>query len=186
MNYKQLIKNWHIRANENDYFSKFVFEYLAFIAFLKTQKYLNENNDRSAIQKLKRDTQIKDKYLSKINSNHRLKSNWGKVKQELESRRLGNTSRDLNNVEEIKWWNFSYDKPEQMTEDEKNKLKGDIHSLNDWENMVEFWHSIRNNLFHGSKNPEDERDQFLAEYGFKTLKELMEIFLNEQDEIQTN
>jgi len=186
MNYKQLIKNWHIRANENDYFSKFVFEYLAFIAFLKTQKYLNEKIDRSAIQKLKMDTQIKDKYLSKINSNHHLKSNWGKVRQELERKGLENTSRDLNNVEEIKWWNCSYDKPEQMTDDEKNKLKGVIHSINDWENMVEFWHSIRNNLFHGAKNPKDERDQFLAEYGFKTLKELMEIFLNEQDEIQTN
>lgn len=186
VNYKQLIKNWHIRANENDYFSKFVFEYLAFIAFLKTQKYLNENTDRSAIQKIKRDTQIKDKYLLKINSNYHLKSNWEKVKQELEIKRLGNTSRDLNNVKEGKWWNCSHDKPEQMTDDDKNKLKGVIHSLNDWGNMVEFWHSIRNNLFHGSKNPENERDQFLTEYGLKTLRELMEIFLNEQDEIQTN
>ena len=94
---------------------------------------------------------------------------------------MGNASRDLNNIEEIKWWNCSYDNLEQMTDDEKNKLKGVIHSLNDWENMVEFWYSIRNNLFHGSKNPENERDQFLAKYGFKTLKELMEIFINEQD-----
>ena len=47
---------------------------------------------------------------------------------------------------------------------------GVIHDLKDWENMVEFWYSIRNNLFHGAKNPQDERDQFLIENGYKTLR----------------
>jgi len=48
-------------------------------------------------------------------------------------------------------------------------------------NMVEFWHSIRNNLFHGAKNPENERDQFAVKYGYRTLNELMEIMLNEEN-----
>jgi hypothetical protein len=178
MDYIQLIKNWHTKAKEEDYFSKFVFEYLAFIAFLRTQKYPNEVTERAAIQKLKRNSEIKDKYLSKVSSNRTLKRNWEKIKRKLDSGRLGNVSRDLNNVEEIIWWNCSRDHTNQMTDEEKAKSKGVIHSLEDWENMVEFWHSIRNNLFHGAKNPDNERDQFAVKYGFKTLKELMEIFLN--------
>ncbi|HEX2792143.1 MAG TPA: hypothetical protein VHO23_00250, partial [Candidatus Paceibacterota bacterium] len=55
--------------------------------------------------------------------------------------------------------------------------QGKIRNLEDWENMVEFWHSIRNNLFHGSKNPQDERDQLLIGNGYKTLNPLVELFL---------
>ena len=44
MGYKDLIKNWHSKASDEDYFSKFVFEYLAFIAHLKTQLF--ESSDR--------------------------------------------------------------------------------------------------------------------------------------------
>ena len=43
--------------------------------------------------------------------------------------------------------------------------------------MVEFWYSIRNNLFHGTKDPEVERDRKLVEFGYKTLSSLMEIFV---------
>lgn len=82
-------------------------------------------------------------------------------------------------VEEVKWWNCSHNSLNELTEAEKSKAKGVIHSLTDWENMVEFWYSVRNNLFHGAKNPESDRDQFAVEYGYKTLRALMEIFLNE-------
>jgi len=179
MNYRQLIKKWHTKAIEEDYFSKFVFEYLAFIAFLKTQKYSSGDKDRQAIQKLKRDGDIKQRYLTKVEGDSTLKNNWQHIKQELDGLRLGNVSRDLNNVEEIKWWNCSHNDINQMTSEEKQKIKGVIHSLDDWENMVEFWHSIRNNLFHGAKNPENERDQFAVKYGYFTLRELMEIMLDE-------
>ena len=47
----------------------------------------------------------------------------------------------------------------------------------DWENMVEFWYTIRNNLFHGSKKLDIERDEFLVEYGYKTLSSLMNCVL---------
>lgn len=46
MDYKDLIKNWHNKASDEDYFSKFVFEYLAFIASLKTQLYKTVAKDR--------------------------------------------------------------------------------------------------------------------------------------------
>lgn len=43
--------------------------------------------------------------------------------------------------------------------------------------MVEFWSAIRNNLFHGTKDPQDKRDRILVENGYKTLRELVEILL---------
>lgn len=181
MDYKDLIKNWHVKAAEEDYFSKFVFEYLAFIAYLKTQRYSSNDSDRAAIQKLKQDEEIKRKYFQRINRSQTLKKDWEHIKRELDETRLGNASRDLSNVEEIAYWNCSRDQLNQMTQEEKQKTKGVIYSLEDWGNMVEFWHSIRNNLFHGAKNPEDERDQFAVKYGYRTLKELMEILLNETE-----
>lgn len=177
MSFEQLIKNWHAKASEEDYFSKFVFEYLAFIAYLKTQKYLSNDSDRQAIQKLKQDAAIQERYLECINSKASLKRDWEHIKRELDEVRLGNASRDLNSVEEIAYWNCSHDQLNQMTPEERQITKGVIHSLEDWGNMVEFWHSVRNNLFHGAKNPEDERDQFAVKYGYKTLRPLMEIFL---------
>ena len=181
MEYKQLIENWHAKASGEDYFSKFVFEYLAFIAFLKTQKYESTDTDRRAIQKFKRNNLIKEKYLQKINSKEDLKEDWEQIKEKLEEVPLGNASRDLNTVEELIWWNCSPNERNQMIQEDESKTKGVIHSLEDWENMVEFWHSIRNNLFHGAKSPENARDQFVVKYGYLTLKELMVLLLYEQD-----
>ena len=53
MDYFELIKNWHQRASSDttdEYFSKYVFEYLAFIAFLRTQLYPDTKRDVKAIQ----------------------------------------------------------------------------------------------------------------------------------------
>jgi hypothetical protein len=73
MNYDNLIKNWHIKASEEDYFSRFVFEYLAFIALLCKKKYTNHRTDRNVIQRLKQDNKTKQSYLTKISSEERLK-----------------------------------------------------------------------------------------------------------------
>lgn len=179
MNYRQLINSWHVKANAEDYFSRFVFEYLAFIAYLKTQRYSSNDIDRKAIQKLKQDQDVKQRYLERINSRHSLERDWQHIMKELHNNRLGNTSRDLFEVEEIEWWNCSHEHVNQKSSEEVKKVSGVIHSLEDWENMVEFWYSVRNNLFHGAKNPNNPRDQFAVKYAYKTLKDLMELLLNE-------
>jgi hypothetical protein len=46
--------------------------------------------------------------------------------------------------------------------------------------MIEFWRTVRDNLFHGSKDPESERDQLIVEHGYKTLRPLVEIFLSDE------
>jgi len=180
INYDSLIRNWHIKASEEDYFSKFVFEYLAFIAFLKQKKFTDCSKDRIAIQCLKQDRGIKTDYLEKIQNNRQLKKAWENITQELSNASLGNTSGGGNEIEEIKWWNCSHQDLQQQTEEEKRKIKGVIHNLNDWENMVEYWSAIRNNLFHGTKNPQDKRDRILVENGYKTLREVVEILLSEE------
>ena len=178
MDYNSLIKNWHVKAdNEIDYFSKFVFEYLSFIAYLKTQLFTDIDKDRSAIQKLKQNTAIKTQYLNTVQSNPSLQNSWKEIRNKLVAKSLVNES--VNSTDDVKWWNCSHYDLINKTEEEKRKQKGVIHSLDDWENMIEFWYSIRNNLFHAYKNPEDDRDHFLVEYGCKTLSKLMVILLNE-------
>jgi hypothetical protein len=180
MNFERLIKNWHIKASEEDYFSKFVFEYLAFIAFLRKKKFTSSTTDRQAIQNLKRDSGIKRNYIAKIQAKHELKNAWENIVAEFCEFRLGNASGSSGEVEEIKWWNCSHQDLQQQSEEEKRKTKGVIHGLDDWENMVEFWYSIRNNLFHGAKDPEDRRDQIIVQNGYITLRELVEILLAEE------
>lgn len=182
MNYLELINNWHRKASDetNDYFSKYVFEYLAFIAALVTQFYSGRNiqNDRQALQLLKRDSDLKQEYFDKISQIPGLKDVWEEIKIRLDDIPLGQVTLGDNDAEEIKWWNCSHSHCNQKTDEEEEMQTGILRDLTDWENMIEFWVSIRNNLFHCTKNPESNRDQFVVESGYKTIKEVVPILLN--------
>lgn len=179
MNYEALIKNWHRKAvRQTDIFSKFVFEYLAFVAILKTRLFRGMN-DRESIQHLKREDLIKDTYLDRVNSRKQLSDDWQIIIDELNRVRLGNTSRDPFEAQEIDWWNCSHDNTNQKTDEERERLTGILYGYVDWENMVEFWYSIRNNLFHGTKDPEIERNRLLIEYGYKTLRPFVKLLIDE-------
>jgi len=174
MDIDRLIKNWYNKASEEDYFSKFVFEYLAFIAFLSKKKFRNEIKDRPVIQKLKQDNPTKTAYLRRIQNSEELKKAWESIKRKFDRVPFHHSNGRA-------WWNCSHLNLNQQTTEEKGKRKGVIHSLEDWENMVEFLYLVRNNLFHGQKNAEDERDKFAVEFGYKTLRELVELLLEEAD-----
>lgn len=169
--YKKLIRNWHKKArNEKDYFSKFVFEYLAFIAIIvKIEKLRTENKDRTAIQNFKKQYKEKlgEKYSKKINPNLKNLINYLKEKPLTES---GN----------LKWWNCSELRLCMCNGSEQKNDKGVIKDSCDWEHIVEFIYYIRNNLFHGDKDPEDGRDQCLVEHAYKLLNPLVEILLAEK------
>jgi hypothetical protein len=143
--FKKLIRNWHEKATTEDYFSKFVFEYLAFAAILRKYSNVESKSDRDAIEWLKKNKEIKEKYLERIG-------------KEVDLTKLI----DYLRVEPVE------------NNDKKVKIEGD----EDWPNMVEFVYSVRNNLFHGSKDPEDARDKFLVEYAYELLRPLVEILLN--------
>lgn len=163
--YDPLISNWHEKAKEGDYFSRFMFEYLAFSALLKNNLFIGAESDRNAIQELKRDAVREQAYVANIALHEPLSRLWQAVIDELAQSPLYNSSRDLDNPEIDSWWNSAGANPERND----GRPKGVIRSLVDWVNMVEFWHSVRNNLFHGGKNPTIRRDCFLVEHAYLTL-----------------
>ncbi len=178
MDYDQLIRNWHAKAPGEDYFSGFVFEYLAFIAFLKKRKFIQSTDDRRAIQFLKQDNDARDAYLNLVQNDQELATAWTMIVAELGRARLGNVSGSGDSVQEIIWWNCDRLEVNQKSTEDNKKINGVIYDLHDWVNMVEFVYSIRNNLFHGGKDPEDERDQLLVSNGFTALSPLVELLIN--------
>jgi hypothetical protein len=172
-----LIKNWHIKASEEDYFSKYIFEYMAFMTFLRTQ-WLSEKEirkvvgndskatDRNYIQILKRDSYI----------NNYWKNNVLKSSKSIEINQTLKSLTDFLKKEPLKsdkrWWNFC-----GCDFNLKNKNVGKsglLNSESDFQNLVEFWYSIRNNLFHGGKSPTSQRDRELVKFGFLTLNFFVE------------
>lgn len=167
--YDPLIVSWHEKAKEGDYFSRFVFEYLAFVALLQNKLFIGVGNDRNAIQALKRDATRGKSYLAVVAQHEPLGKLWRDVIAELEKTPLHNSSRDLDYPEIDAWWNCAGAKPAQEDEDPR----GIIRSSSDWVNMVEFWYGVRNNLFHGGKDPSIRRDCFLVEHAYRTLAAFM-------------
>jgi len=187
MNYINHIKNWHSKASDEDYFSKFTFEYLAFIAYLMTQKFSDANNERDAVQKLKQDADVKKLFFAE---KRKFEESYNTLKNEFDDNARLSRMDGFSDVSDVKWWNHvcpanSFcgnsgcgDLPngqDRFTDEMKGKLYGD----KDWVNLIEFWVTIRNNLFHGGKNPEARRDKLVVEHGYKTLRVLMDVFLRE-------
>jgi hypothetical protein len=168
-NFDTLITGWHNKASEGDCFSRFVFEYLSFIAHVKNNLYYDANSDRTAIQAIKRDQRLNQGYLEYIQKIPDAQCAWSKIIEELEQRPLRNSSLDYENPEIDKWWNSTEDTPNK----ESNKPSGRVLSLDDWANMIEFWYGVRNNLFHGGKEPNIKRNVFLVESAFITLRHFM-------------
>lgn len=168
-NYDPLIVGWHEKAKEGDYFSRFVFEYLAFCALLKNKLFMGSHSDRAAIQQLKQDWRGKA-YIKDVATDESLLRCWQEVVDELLRAPLHNSSHDLDNPEIDRWWNSAGDAPER----DDPSPKGVVRSISDWENMVEFWYGVRNNLFHGGKSPTIKRDCFLVEHAYLTLASFME------------
>lgn len=174
-NYGALIGGWHKKANATraDYFSKYMFEYLAFNAYLKSSIAVDANSDRGAIQNLKRNTALRDKYLAMMEKDKTLLRHWSEIIDELKRRPLRNSSKDYDYPEIDGWWNTS----ENNIATGSDVQKGVIHSLSDWQNMIEYWYGIRNDLFHAGKDPSIKRDMFLVEHAFKTLSAFMTLVL---------
>ena len=168
--YDPLIVSWHEKAKEGDFFSRFVFEYLAFVTLLQNKLFIGAGSDRKTIQALKRDRVREKVYIAAIGEYEPLRRLWQDVMAELGRAPLYNSSRDLDNPEIDVWWNNAGFEP---LKDDKSP-QGVVRSLSDWANMVEFWHSVRNNLFHGGKDPTIRRDCFLVEHAYRTLAPFME------------
>jgi len=171
--YYSLIKNWHAKASEEDYFSKFMFEYLAFIAYLRTQwrteqevRSIKRNGrrvtDRDYIQALKQDQNFSDFWID-LTLRSTKDKDLVKVLTGLASFLKREPLRSSNDL----WWNFDgFDLNRRPV---TSKRAGIIHNVGDLKNLIEFWYSVRNNLFHGDKNPSLGRDRELVRFAFLTL-----------------
>jgi len=159
-----LIKNWHEKAKE-DYFSRYIFEYLAFEAFLKKYKYNEEEiryisgntKERSYIQKIKNENNYVDRWRILVSKNDSLMQLITELVEFLNNEPL---------VSDVNWWgclSFEYNQCPA------NNPKGLILNEDDFVNVVEFWYQVRNNLFHAGKNPDDKRDEKLVMYAYSTL-----------------
>src|SRR5260370_19026594 len=135
--YPDLIKQWFERSqSESDIFTKFIFLYISFIAFLTQEN--SGKRDREIINSLKHAKDVRSYYLSLIQNNSELRATVQNLVSKLRKQPIRNdTSR--NNTH----W--------------KGIDDGVIQDETDWENLVEYWYRVRNNLFHGHKEPEFER-----------------------------
>lgn len=159
-----LIKNWHEKAKE-DYFSRYVFEYLAFEAFLKKHKYPEQDiissfgrvNERGYIQKIKNETVYCNKWTTLLLEDKNLRETVLELVEYLRQKPLSYDK---------KWWDCSEFDCNNCT---SITQKGEIKDENDFINIIEFWNYVRNNLFHAGKNPDDNRDIKLVTLAYKTL-----------------
>ncbi len=164
MTYSDLIYQWFYIATEErgeeeriDPFTRFIFLYISFIAFLSQNG--NDTSDRAKINRLKEDPEAKLFYLSEIrDTTWNLKGIMEDLVKELRLQPIRNLTRE----HDTNW---------QGTD-------GVLRSVEDWKNLVEFWYRVRNNLFHGHKAPEFDRDRRLVSYAYMTLERLMRNFIN--------
>lgn len=173
-----LIRNWHEKAKE-DYFSRYIFEYLAFEAFLKKYKYREEDiyqvarnaKERSYIQRLKNEDLYVRKWIELVSIDKSLKRTLTELIAFLNDEPLRSDGT---------WWNCTaYDRQQCPN----TGIDGVITSNDDFINIVEFWYQVRNNLFHGGKNPDSRRDEKLVTFGYLTLSAFMEnVLLPEMEE----
>lgn len=156
------VRSWHNRAiEEEDYFVKFIFDYLAFIALIC---YNKDKRDRKLIQELKRDPQVKKEYFSKVNMDK-----LNEIIPILHSRPITNETN-----EHDKWWDCDLNHcPQQVS-----STDGIIHSVDDFQNIIEFVYRARNNLFHGRKGIDFGRDSLIVEYGFHLINPLVDVLID--------
>ncbi len=166
-----LIKNWHEKSKE-DYFSRYTFEYLAFEAFLKKFKYTSHNgNERTYLQLLKQDNDYQAQWSALIDDNQEYKKILTELHSYLEEEPLEPSRKN--------WWNCSSSDFGACAE---RRTEGKINNETDFANIIEYWYQVRNNLFHGGKNPDNRRDEKIVMYAHKTLFIAMEsIFMPEID-----
>ncbi len=156
-NYDQLIFSWYKKSTEEDYFSKFIFLYLAFDGLLRKKFFINSKNDREAIESLKKKEKIRDTYLGFIKMDREVVVSFESIIRELKNKPLRNVSRNNGEIIEIT-----------------------VKDTSDWQNLIEFIYTVRNNLFHGEKNPEELRDWSMVYYAYKLLKPLVDIMLSHE------
>lgn len=104
------------------------------------------------IRDIKKDNKIRNIVLRSIPSEQ-----LSKLKEKLESKPLIN-----------------------MNPDGDQRWSGKLNSIDDFDGIIEFIIRARNNLFHGNKGLDIQRDSFIVRWGSALLEPLVGAVLNEQ------
>lgn len=156
--YDDLIKQWFKKSQfESDFFTKFIFLYISFTAFL-AQKY-PRMTDRETINNLKLDEDTRSLYMLLIRYNPELRATIQELVSKLRKQPIENDTRRNDH----NW----------------RGTDGEVRDVTDWENIIEYWYRVRNNLFHGRKAPGFQRDRMLVKYAYLTLTPLMQHFIED-------
>ena len=146
--YLKLIESWHKMAEkQSDYFLKFILEYISFNAWVKQQNSQKDlfTKERNMINAIKLNKSIIKCYLKIVDKDL--------IKDLIEIL-------DNHPIENVKY------------PDDSN-WNGKIINTQDFAGIIEFIYRVRNNLFHGDKQMNFERDEKLVKYGYKLLQPLM-------------
>ena len=150
---RDIIRRWHDRSQLN-YIDLYVNLFISYNAWFK--KATKKNRDRDAIDTLKSRNIIWDEYL-KGNTFYGLRAKVEVIATKTTSAPL------LNFTGDNRHWN------------------GIVKDANDWKNLIEFWYRVRCNLFHGTKSPEDGRDQEVVQLAYESLNIFMTEIIRRMD-----
>lgn len=103
------------------------------------------------IREIEEETQIKNSFYKKAHI-----EDLKKLKQELDIRPLKN-----------------------MDLDGDQRWNGKLTDLEDFSGVIEFIIRTRNNMFHGDKSPDDDRDERIVKSGICVLQPLVEVLIND-------
>ena len=103
------------------------------------------------IREIKQDTQIRNSFYKKVCT-----EDLEKLKGELDIKPLKN-----------------------MDPDGDQRWNGKLTGFEDFSSVIEFVIRTRNNMFHGDKSPDDNRDEFIVKSGICVLQPLVEVLIND-------
>ena len=147
---------YEMRAQEwfNRALTEEKYDFVKFILFFISFEVYAKLKNYSTIRKIKRDDVVKEYFFSTVDKDRLLL-----LKQKLDNKPI-----------------------ENMKPNGDHSWGGIFKSEEDFDGIVEFIIRARNNLFHGDKGLDDERDKFIVRQGNFVLQYLVKALKN--DEIQ--
>lgn len=110
VDHRSQIELLHSKASEGDIFSRFNFEYLSFVSYLKNNLYLESATDEDSIHKLKNDKALRADYMAQISYHRLLKKVWNSIIEESQQN-LVDQKNAIQNLEDwesmIEFWRYT-------------------------------------------------------------------------------
>jgi len=152
---KRRIEGWFYKS-EPDYFSSFATLWIAFNAFYKD--YLPGRGDHETVSNIGGDKKLFALFRKLQESDSALRDNLKELAQELKDSPLTN---------------MKYRRTHELPYD-----GGVDFSFCCYKELIEIIYQIRNNMIHGDKDPESQRDEKLVRLAYKILHSFMAELIN--------